>query len=850
MLRALALTLVSGFVLGAAAAGPASAAVGVESSALRATVRSAPFAIEFTDRADGDVLRTLTGTGRDGGLAYGFDIRIPVVNNAFFGYLIQARLDTLWFRATGVRSARAEGDGLKLDLTTDDPLGHRLEATLRPAAQGAITLTARLAPGSGPLAALGPSSMSSSFARAGDERYLGFGERSNAVDQTGRSVFNWAEEGPFSSGVGEDVLRPLIPDFTFPTGPATTNFPIPWLVSTRGLGVLIDQSHRSTFHLGNERRGAWRAEAEAKSLALTVYPGPDPAGVVRRYSGAVGRQPAPSGWLFGPWGQFDEPTEKRLRDLDVPVTVNQTYTHYLPCGAQVGRRPRERARIARTRALGYRITTYFNPHICTKYQPVYGDAAKRGLLVRNPLGSPYLLTNPFTADQIVSEIDFTNPTARGLFGHLLDEAIYDGYDGWMEDFGEYTPPDAVFSDGRDGREMHNRYPVLYHCASTAHTTKRGSDFAVFIRSGYHGVQPCARAVWGGDPTEDWSCSDGLCAAVHQALSIGLSGIAYWGSDIGGFHAIANPRTSDELNQRWLQFGAVSGIMRTQANGYGISPKTRRSQVTSPAVLPIWKRYTKLRTQLYPYIRAASRAYRGSGLPLTRALALAYPGDKRAVAAQTEFLFGPDLFAAPVVRPGARTRRFYLPAGRWIDIWRSVAYDARSGGLRLGAARDLEGGREVTLPAPRDELPLLARAGTLLPLLPPDVDTLDDRGPSSKAFVRLRQRRYRLVVLAFPRGTSRADLGTGARGRSVEGRRSWRLDLRAAKRAHTFQVLASLRTLRRPFVPCVLTVKRGRGTTTVPRRRWSYSRASGVLRLTLKTRRATLTVRACASRPPG
>ena len=586
---------------------PAAEAETVDSGALRATVKTAPFALDLTDRADGEVLRSLVAPGRDGGLAYGFDIRIPIVNNAFFGYLIEARADTLWFHATGVRSQRREGSRLLLDLTTDDPLGHRIEATLAPAAQGAVELTARLAPGSGPLAALGPSSMSASFAAAPGERYLGFGERSNAVDQTGRSVFNWAEEGPFSAGAAEPLLRPLIPDFTFPNGPATTNFPIPWLVSTRGLGVLIDQTQRSTFHLGDERRGAWRAEAEAKSLALTFYPGPDPAAVVRRYSAAVGRQPAPRGWLFGAWGQFDDTWARRLRDLDVPVTLNQTYTHYLPCGAQTGKAEAERKRVAAARALGYRITTYFNPHVCTTYRRVYDPAANAGQLVRNVAGSPYLLTNPFTADQVVSEIDFTKPSARDLFGRLLDEAIDAGYDGWMEDFGEYTPPDAVFSDGHNGAELHNRYPVLYHCTSTEHTQRRGGEFAVFIRSGFHGVQPCARAVWGGDPTEDWSCADGLCAAVHQALSIGLSGIAYWGSDIGGFHAIVNGRTTDELNSRWLEFGAVSGIMRTQSNGYSfISPKSRRSQVTSPKVLPLWRRYTKLRTQLYPYIQAASR----------------------------------------------------------------------------------------------------------------------------------------------------------------------------------------------------------------------------------------------------
>jgi alpha-glucosidase (family GH31 glycosyl hydrolase) len=826
---------------------PASAgAVELRSGPLTARIAAEPFALEFVDRSDGDVLRSLTGrsgpAGKYGALGYSFDLRMPVVNNAYFGYEIQAEGQTVWFQATRLRSARSAGAGsLVLDVATDDPLGHRLEVTLRRTATGAITTESRIAPGSGPLA--GRASLSgASFQAARNERYLGFGSRSNAVDQTGNRVFSWAEEGPFGGGEYDDEVRTLVPDFTFPTGPTTTNFPIPWLVSTRGLGFLIDQTERSTFNLLDERGDAWHAQAEAQRFAFTVFAGPRPADVVRRYSDYAGRQPNPRRWFFGPWVQFKDPWPERFRALDVPATVAQTYTHYLPCGVHRGNEARERKNTARHHGLGYKITTYFNPHICTTYQPVYDDAARRGLLVKNPQGEPYLLTNPFTADQIVSEVDFTHPGGRNLFGRLLDEAIRDGYDGWMEDFGEYTPTDAVFSDGRRGLEMHNRYPVLYHGASTAHTARRGGDFAVFIRSGFHGVQPHARLVWGGDPNEDWSCTDGLCAALHQAVNTGLSGIAYQGSDIGGFHSITGSRTSDELNARWLQLGAVSGVMRTQANGYSFrDDRARRSQVWNPDVLPIWRRYAKLRTQLYPYISAASRTYQRTGLPIVRHLALVYPTD-RAARAQQEFMFGPHLLAAPVVERGARTRSLRLPRGRWVDLWRSAAYDRGTGGLKLGRARTLAGGRDVTLPAPLAELPLLARAGALLPLLPPDTDTLADIG-KARGLVHLRERRYRLHVLAFPRGISRADLGTGVRALSVERRGRWSLRLTAVRKRHAFRLQASMATLRRPFRPCSVRLK-GR---KLPRRLWRYDTRDRVLHMHFRVKRGTLVVRRCAPR---
>jgi alpha-glucosidase (family GH31 glycosyl hydrolase) len=819
----------------------------LDAGGLRVEVREDPFDLRFVDARDGDVLRTLaapgTGDPRDpqaryGSLAYAFDLRQPVLNNAVFGYYGAAEGRTAWFHARRVvRVARPRAGRLELELATDDPMGHRLAVSIERRDEGVATVTSRLVPGSGPYAG-SATTAGASFGVAGRERFLGFGERSNAVDQTGREVYNWAEEGPFSSGSAEPLLRPLLPDFTFPNGPSATNLPIPWLLSTRGLGLLIDQTHRSRFRLASERADAWQAETETGSFRFTVFAGPKPADVVRRYSAYAGRQPEPRRWVFGPWVQFRDGWEERFRARDVPTTVGQTYTHYLPCGA--GRDPGpERALVDRYHRLGYMITTYFNSHVCTSYSAVYDEAARNGWFVKDRSGRPYVITNPFTAEQLASVLDFTNPGATRLYARLLDVALSRGYDGWMEDFGEYVPTDSVLSDGRDGLEMHNLYPVLYHRASTEHTrTRRGDDLAVFVRSGFHGVQRWARIVWGGDPTEDWSCADGLCAALHQALSTGLSGIAYQGSDIGGFHAVANPRTSDELNVRWLQLGAVSGVMRTQANGYSFaSSRESRSQVWSPAVLPVWRRYAKLRTQLAPYVEAASRAYQRTGLPLVRHLALAFPTDPRAVARSDELLFGPDLLAAPVIEPGARTRRLYLPAGPWVDVWRSVAYDERDGSFALRRAALVAGRREVTVPAPLDELPLFARAGTVLAMHDPGVDTLASVGGGPG--VVHAEDRPALRILAFPHGGSSGRFNRSERLDSLEYRRTarWRLRIVGA-RARVYALQASLLTLHRPFAPRCVTLD---GRRLGPRA-WSYDANTGALRATFRAkRRSTLTV---------
>ena len=115
------------------------------------------------------------------------------------------------------------------------------------------------------------------------------------------------------------------------------------------------------------------------------------------------------------------------------------------------------------------------------------------------------------------------------------------------------------------------------------------------------------------------------------------------------------------------------------------------------------------------------------MPIMRHLALVYPNDERSLAREDEYLFGPDLLAAPVFEPGATERELYLPPGRWVDFWRALAYKPRRGGLRLGRARVLAGGHEETVPAPLEELPLMVRAAPSCRCCPADVDTLPSTG---------------------------------------------------------------------------------------------------------------------------
>lgn len=737
-----------------------------------------------------------------------------------------------WFRATSLVSEAREGDAYTAVVATSDPAGATLRVRIGPDAEGVISLTAAVEGGAG------VRKTGMGFAAPEGERYLGFGERNVAVDHRGLEVENFVSDGPYQPEERPAVAA-FVPAAGFRFRDDATYFPVPWLLSTGGYGVLIDRDETSLFRLGTEDPGMWSLEVDSAELALRVFAGPRPRDVLRRFTARVGRQPpAAAPFYFGPWWQptgGDQASLEKLQAADATGSVAQTYTHYLPCADQV--QDRERARTRLFHDAGLAVTTYFNPMVCTDH-PRYQEAVARGVIMRNAAGAPYEYKYTGSTVFFVGQFDFSAPNADAFYGSLLQEAVDDGYDGWMEDFGEYTPEDARAADGATGSALHNRYVTLYHRSARRFAERTERPLARFNRSGWTGTAQQAQIVWGGDPTTDWGF-DGLASSVRQALSIGLSGVSLWGSDIGGFFALGERRLDPELLKRWIEFGFASGVMRTQANGFDL-PEKSRPQIWDADVLPVWRRYARLRTQLYPYLAAAQAQYDRTGLPMMRHLALVAPSDPVATGLDDEYLLGDSLLVAPVLAPGATERQLYLPRGRWVDLWRSLTLrDDVS--PRLGEAKVMNGPGAVTVPAPIEELPLFVRVGAVLPLLPAAVDTLTTYG-AGDGLVHLSDRRRSRVLLAWPRGRSRSALGPGETVRSAESRRGWALRVNGKAR-RSYRLQASLATLRRPYAVCAVRL----GRRVLPLSAWSQEPGSLVLRVRFSARRATLRARPCPTR---
>ncbi len=355
------------------------AAPEVEAGALRAEVGSSSWQLRLTDRAGRTVLEQLTGAGTPGAGARALGFRTAAG----------------WQHATEIGDARSRRGVYTATLATTDPQ-HSFELRLEPAGKGVIAMQARLTGSLDDVEALGIG-----FAARPDERYLGFGERSNAVDQRGNVVENYVADGPY-----QDLEYPAINLFTPAWGlrdghSEATYFPIPWLLSTAGYGVLVDNPETSLFRLASDGADAWSAEVIAapagesgasaggppSMLSLRFFAGPTPADALRRFTRATGRQPAPPApWALGTWYQADDDELSEialLRAADAPLSVLQTYVHYLPCAEQAG--TDQGARTAAAHAAGVAITTYFNPMVCTSYADAYERAAAAGALTDDVL---------------------------------------------------------------------------------------------------------------------------------------------------------------------------------------------------------------------------------------------------------------------------------------------------------------------------------------------------------------------------------------------------------------------------------------------------------------------------------
>jgi alpha-glucosidase len=241
----------------------------------------------------------------------------------------------------------------------------------------------------------------------------------------------------------------------------------------------------------------------------------------------------------------------------------------------------------------------------------------------------------------------------------------------------------------DHREVHNVYGLLNSRATFEGLERLRPDQRPFVltRATFAGGQRWA-AVWPGDNTADWTQ---LRATIPMFANMGLSGLSFVGSDIGGFAKTP----SAELFTRWLQLGVFYPFMRAHTE---IGSPDQEPWSYGVAHEAINRRAIELRYELLPHIYNVMRESSESGLPAFRPLLLEYPEDPRTYNLNQQFLFGRDLLVAPVLREAVREQELYLPAGEWYDF---------------STGRAWSGGRSISVPVTLDSIPVFVRAGAFV-----------------------------------------------------------------------------------------------------------------------------------------
>lgn len=674
----------------------------------RVVITEAPFALEIQGKGGEVVLATARGEGVYGGAA-------ATVDTPFFKTQTLPGWDGYEAGEAAWRTAkRATVRAATATTATLDLQGDGVAFTLEIAVDGPrvrLRLDSRAA-GSGDA----PNKASLAFALPEDERFFGLGERFASVDHRGLSMYSWAEEGAL--GQGEDA--PAGPTNPYPNGPSMTYFPVPFLLSSRGYGLSLDTTFRSEVHLGSESKDAWRAAVNAKSFAATVYVHADPLQSLDDYTADTGRPPVPAQWVFGPRRRVNRGAQaegmdeyRAMRARKIPITGIDDALHFLPALSHLGNEAAVMTWTSDLHAAGYKVQAYNNPYVSSDAPNAAADYAfgkEHGYFVKGPDGEPTL--TEFISGKLVTvaAVDLTNPDAVAWYQDLLRRTLSLGYDGWMHDFGEYTPRDAVFFDGRRGDEVHDEYPVL--SAKAAHDLlekERPGDYLFFVRSGYRGTQQYVPAVWGGDAEATFDETQGLPSSVRGGLNLSMSGVPYWGSDVTGFKCITSAPNDKEVFLRWVELGAVSPIMMEQdACSNPIDKKTKWKLWNDEETIQHYAKYALLHTRLQPYFLVLAREAAATGRPLTLHPFLVHPNEPAAREVEDAFWLGPALYASPVVRRGVTAKDTWLPPGRFVDF---------------DDLRVYEGGKLVTLDAPLGKLPLLIAEGQVLPLLDPSIDTL-------------------------------------------------------------------------------------------------------------------------------
>ncbi|HEX4066144.1 MAG TPA: TIM-barrel domain-containing protein [Acidobacteriaceae bacterium] len=488
---------------------------------------------------------------------------------------------------------------------------------------------------------------------------------------------------------------------------ANTNVSIPFLVSTKGYGLLWNTASRSLFDNRFFMEMKLTAEAADAIDYYFVY-GPEMDQIIHRYRDLTGHAP-----LYGRWAYGFVQSKDRYKSAKDLLDVAQEYRdHHAP--------------------LDFIVQDWFwwklqgDPEYNEDYLKPFPDVpdALRKLHAEHVHAMISVWAKFDSRSQNFQEMqklgyivpgtdiyDATNPAARDYYwNHLMGKKFAEGWDGFWLDSSEPEIHDGFSDAALDETQLHigngarytNIFPLMHTGGVYDHWRKTTDQKRVFIltRSAFLGQQRNATTVWSGDVIGTWMS---FRRQIPAGLNFELSGLPYWTTDIAGYGWPYERDTRDpayqELYTRWYEWGAFCPIFRTHGHR---SNETNEIFSYGPQT-PTLVDYDRLRSRMRPYIYSLAWRVTSEDYTMMRPLVMDWRDDQEVRDIGDEYLFGPAILVSPVTQQGATSRPIYLPpAPAWYDFW-------------TGA--QLKGGQHIEAQAPLDRIPLYIKAGSILPLGP-------------------------------------------------------------------------------------------------------------------------------------
>ena len=499
---------------------------------------------------------------------------------------------------------------------------------------------------------------------------------------------------------------------------------IPFFIGMRqgnAYGIFLDNTWRSFFDFGKESRDRYSFGADGGEVNYYFFFGPDPKQVVASYAALTGKPPLPPLWSLGfQQSRYSYYPEARVREIartfrekKIPADVIYLDIDYQdrnrPFTIDRQRFPNFEGMIKDLGQQGFKVIAITDLHIAhvPGYKP-YDQGAAGDHFVKNPDGSTYV-GKVWPGDSVFPE--FSLSRSREWWGTLYKDFVGMGIAGFWNDMNEpalferrdKTMPLATvhrLDDGSklDHRAVHNMFGMQNSRATYEGLLKLEGNERPFVltRATFSGGQRYA-ASWTGDNSSTWNH---MRMSVSNLLSLGLSGFAYVGDDIGGFRGSPPP----DLLTRWIALGAFNPIYRDHTEK---GSADQEPWVHGPEHEAIRRKFIEQRYRMLPYIYTLAEEASRTGLPMMRPLFLEFPQEERLSGNDEEFMFGSKMLLAPKLWEFAAPYDVRFPRGEWYDYW---------SGTKMPPG-EKNAGEVLKVTPGLDELPVYIRAGSILPQQP-------------------------------------------------------------------------------------------------------------------------------------